>query len=165
MDRSPNRLAAATLLAAGTLAVLPMAADAQMPNAGSRPWADPLVGVWLGVVTQFDCTTQVVLAEFEGWQLINQGGTYSTTGSAPPTSGSPGFGYWKRQDDGTYFERHRFIRFAPDGSLMGYTEVTKQATLSADAKHKTSSIQSLATAPDGTVVGARCAREVSVRFE
>lgn len=165
MNRSLTRLQAALMLAAAGTLTIPLAAEAQAPNAGTRPRADPVVGVWLGIVTQFDCTTGEVLAQFEGWQLINQGGTYSTTGSAPPTSGSPGFGYWRRQGDGTYFEKHRFIRFAPDGSLAGYQVVTKQATLSADAKQKTSTIQSQAIAPDGTVVGTRCASEVSARFE
>ena len=158
-----RRHAAATLMACAAASGAALADP--MPPPGSMVRPDPVVGVWLGQVTQYLCDSGQVLAQFEGWQLIAHGGTYTTTGTAPPTSGSVGFGYWYRKKDGTYFEKHRFVRFAPDGSVDGFQVVTKISTLSADHRQKTSTIQSERLAPDGSLIFTACANETSTRFE
>ena len=133
-------------------------------DAQAQASADPIEGVWEAVATVRDCTSNATLATFRGAQVLHRGGTLSDTNGAATTTRGPGFGHWKRNDDGTYAVKFRFYRYNPDGTLAGSNVVSATRTLSPDANSYTATTRGEVRDMAGAVLSVTCVTDVGTRF-
>jgi len=125
--------------------------------------ADPVEGVWEGVVTPRDCTSSAPVGTFRGSQVYHRGGTMSDTNGQAPNSRGPGFGTWTREGS-TYTAKFRLFTYDPaTGALTGTMRATRTFTLSADGNTQTSTNTSQAEDLNGTVTRTGCATDLAKR--
>jgi hypothetical protein len=147
---------AALLVAAGTPAT---AQPLVQP-----PWTpDPVVGVWIAEVTQRDCASGTPIVTFRGMSVLHHGGTLSETNESPPTSRGPAWGRWVREGE-QYSARFRFARYAPDGTLVGYTRVQRHFTMAADGQTLNGSARFEIQDPAGNTFAVGCATDITRRL-
>jgi hypothetical protein len=131
-------------------------------DAAAQQAADPLQGVWEGVVTIRDCTSGNPLATFRGSQVFHAGGTMGDTNNSPTVTRGPGFGVWTR-DGATYTARFRFFTYDTSGAPTGTARATRTFTMSADGKTTTSTNTSVFEDLAGTVLRSTCGTDVGTR--
>ena len=132
-------------------------------NAAAQAAADPIEGVWEAVITQRDCTTNAVVATFQGTLVFHRGGTLSDTSGGAPTSRSPGFGQWSGSA-GNYAAKFRFFRYNADGTLAGTAVASRTIALAADSGSWTSAVRTEIRSLTGTVLQTVCASDASTRL-
>jgi len=147
---------AATLVAA-------LSAATAVGNTRAQTTPDPLEGVWEAVISQRDCTSNAVLATFQGTLAFHRGGSMSDTSGAAPTSRSPGFGQWSGSG-GNYAAKFRFFRYNADGTLAGTNVASRTIALAADGNSWTSTVRTEIRSLAGAVLQTVCATDTSARF-
>jgi len=71
--------------------------------------------------------------QLRGMNQFHLGGTLTETGSPPPGTRGPGFGVWRfNRATQRYEARMQFLRYLPDGSFDGVSDVHRVLRLSAD---------------------------------
>ena len=71
--------------------------------------------------------------QLRGMNQFHLGGTLTETGSPPPATRGPGYGAWRfNRATQRYEARMQFLRYLPDGSFDGVSDVHRQIRLSAD---------------------------------
>ncbi len=164
MSRRQLKISAATLLpAVATMLFVQACGGGGNAVAQASAAPDPVVGVWESQVTQKDCASGAVLAQFRGAQVYHTGGTLTDTSGAPPTSRGPGMGIWTSAG-GTYTARFRFYRYNPDGSLAGSNVVTRTFTISTDGTTAAATTRAQVIDLSGTQLQEVCASDTAKRF-
>ena len=158
-----NRLdRSAVILAPAFAAFLVMQACGGSSDADAQDaLADPIEGVWEGVVTLRDCATSAVVATFHGSQAFHRGGTMSDTNSTPTASRGPGFGTWTKSGS-TYTVRFRLFTYDATGAANGVIRTTRTVTLGAGGTAtgvNTSQVFDLA----GTLLRSGCGTDTGTR--
>lgn len=71
--------------------------------------------------------------QLRGMNQFHLGGTLTETGSPPPGTRGPGYGVWRyNRATQRYQARMQFLRYLPDGSFDGVSDVHRELRLSAD---------------------------------
>lgn len=71
--------------------------------------------------------------QLRGMNQFHLGGTLTETGSPPPFTRGPGYGVWRyNRATQRYEARMQFLRYLPDGSFDGVSDVHRVLRLSAD---------------------------------
>lgn len=94
--------------------------------------ADPIEGVWEGVVTIRDCTTSAPIVIFLGSQMFNRAGTMNDTNSSPTATRGPGWGTWVKTATG-YVIKFRFFTYDSTGVVNGVARTIRTVSPGATA--------------------------------
>jgi hypothetical protein len=120
--------------AAGLAAAIPMATLSPGVAAANaeESSADPLVGSWRGTASPSGGPSFGILTTYgvDG-TLVNS----ASIDLQPNNLSTPGYGVWKRSDDGTYSVRFVFFTFDVSGNPSGSGEVKGQITVDDDEFH------------------------------
>lgn len=132
----------------------------------SPPFAPPnerIVGLWTSAIEIGPCAGGP-RTQLRGLNQFHAGGTLTETGSPPPGTRGPGLGVWTFNRATQRFDaRMQFIRYLPDGSFDGFTDVHRELRLSPDARQFNDEIVARLLNPDGTLRVELCGTAVGTR--
>jgi hypothetical protein len=127
------------------------------------PPGERIIGLWSSEVDLGPCAGG---PRFQGRGLNNfhAGGTLTEVGSPPPSTRGPSLGVWSFNRGNQRFEaRMQFIRYLPDGSFDGITDIHRELRLSFDASQYTDEIVARLLNPDGSLRVELCGTATGTR--
>lgn len=125
--------------------------------------ANRIVGLWQSTIEIGPCAGGP-RSQLRGLNQFHAGGTLTETGSPPPSTRGPGLGAW-RWNRGTerYDARMQMLRYLPDGSFDGFTDIHRQLRLNTDATVFNDEIVARLLNLDGSVRVELCGTAVGQR--
>ncbi len=150
-----------TAIAACTLCLsalgLPSKVSAQNPAAQAileerlQAETNRIVGLWTSRIEIGPCAGGP-RQQLRGMNQFHLGGTLTETGSPPPSTRGPGYGAWRfNRATQRYEARMQFLRYLPDGSFDGVSDVHRVIRLSADGNVFVDEIVARLLNPDDTL--------------
>lgn len=110
-----------------------------------------IVGLWTSRIEIGPCAGGP-RQQLRGMNQFHLGGTLTETGSPPPSTRGPGYGAWRfNRATQRYEARMQFLRYLPDGSFDGVSDVHRQIRLSADGNVFVDEIVARLLNPDDTL--------------
>lgn len=110
-----------------------------------------IVGLWSSRIEIGPCAGGP-RQQLRGMNQFHLGGTLTETGSPPPSTRGPGYGAWRfNRATQRYEARMQFLRYLPDGSFDGVSDVHRQIRLSADGNVFVDEIVARLLNPDDTL--------------
>lgn len=161
MNLHPIILIASLALLAGNVAASPSPAPA------NGLWPVPvhrIVGLWHANMTVAPCLGGPARTFF-GMETFHAGGTMSNTNQHPGSSRGPGQGIWKYDGGRRYRFEYHFVRYLPDGSFDGLTEIHNDLVLNAAATTYNGTVYSRILNLDGSLRAEMCGTVAGVRNE
>ncbi len=144
-------------------------AGAQSPNsqalADARALAEinRIVGLWSSRIEIGPCAGGP-RSTLRGMNQFHLGGTLTETGSPPPSTRGPGYGVWRwNRNTQRYDARMQFLRYLPDGSFDGVTDIHRQIRLSFDGNGFEDEIVARLLNPDDSLRVELCGRATASR--
>jgi hypothetical protein len=117
---------------------LSTAASAQNPAAQAilaerlQAETNRIVGLWSSRIDIGPCAGGP-RQQLRGLNQFHLGGTLTETGTPPPGTRGPGYGVWRfNRATQRYEARMQFLRYLPDGSFDGFSDVHRELRLSDD---------------------------------
>ena len=140
-------------------------AQIQLPRLPPQfvPPAERIIGLWNSEVDLGPCAGG---PRFQGRGLnaFHAGGTLAEVGSPPPTTRGPSLGVWSFNRGTQRFDaRMQFIRYLPDGSFDGFTDIHRELQLSFDAQQYSDQIVARVLNSDGSVRVELCGTAIGTR--
>lgn len=125
--------------------------------------ANRIVGLWQSSIDIGPCAGGPRNA-LRGMNQFHAGGTLTETGTPPPSTRGPGYGVWRwNRGAERYDARMQFLRYLPDGSFDGVTDVHRQLRLNTEATVFQDEIVARLLNPDGSLRAELCGTATGIR--
>ncbi len=159
-------LAKISLIGALSLGALNAYAQFQPPHPLPPQFAPPserIIGLWTSSVEIGACAGGPRM-QLRGLNQFHAGGTLAETGSPPPSTRGPGYGVWQFNRGTQRFDaRMQFIRYLPDGSFDGFTDIHRDIRLGFGGNEYTDEIVARLLNADGSVRVELCGTATGTR--
>jgi hypothetical protein len=131
----------------------------------ARPDGRTIEGVWQGIVTIRDCSSQTALFSFAGMDIYLQGGGLLSESSSPPSVRATGMGAWRHLRGSIYTSAYQFFTYDPMGNPTGVIRVSGRIRLNAEATGYQSSTAAVVTDVEGNTLEHVCGTVEARRFQ
>lgn len=163
MKRLNKVLRIAVILLIGTL-VTQATAFAQIgPDGNSNARQGRIVGLWDVDVIITNCVSGTVLFTFDAMHKFERGGTGQVVPATNPSGNSAHMLVWSHAGGNDYQWAMKLFRFV-DGNYVGWTVITSEVSISADANEYEGSGVAEVFDTDGNLLGESCPTFTGTRF-
>ena len=146
------------------LAVIVVLGAAQIPASGQNGKGRRIEGTWRVELTLRNCQTGAAIATQPGLNTFLAGGSMLSNPAVNPALGSTGHGVWEHVGGRSFTNTIVLFLFNPDGTYAGTVTVTRNIELGENSDEFTSTDSTVATDPNGNVIGTRCATTIGRRL-
>jgi len=132
---------------------------------GAESQKHVIEGVWQGMETIRDCSTQAVLFSFPTMEIYLRGGGLLVTTSSPAAIRATGMGAWRHAREANYSSTYQFFTYDFSGNPAGVLTVSSKIRLAPDANSYQASSTAVAVDFAGNVLERGCATREAARFQ
>ena len=147
------------------LVAIVVLAGALVPASGSNGKGRRIEGTWLVELTLRNCQTGAAIATGTALNTFLAGGSMISAPGVSPALIGTGHGVWEHVGGRNFSNTAVVFQFNPDGSLAATVTVRRNIELAEGSDEFTSTDTSEAVAPNGNIIGTRCATTVGRRLE
>jgi hypothetical protein len=127
------------------------------------PFSERIIGLWSSTIDIGPCAGGPRM-QLSGLNQFHAGGTLTESGSPPPGTRGPGLGVWRFNRSSNRFDaRMQFIRYLPDGSFDGFTDIHRDIRLGFGGHEYTDEIVARLLNTDGSVRVELCGTATGTR--